>query len=55
MNNTQETAAPQSDGAQALLKNLQETLNEEKWTRATLGNYSTSQFKELDEILKSAR
>ena len=41
--------------AAALLKNLQETLNEEKWTRATLGNYSTGQFKELDVILKNAR
>jgi len=30
-------------------------LNEEKWTRATLGNYSTSQFKEFDAILKEAR
>ena len=38
-----------------LLKNLQETLNEEKWTRASLGNYSTNQFKELDVILKEAR
>jgi len=56
MSNT-EAAAVQtmSDNAQVLLKNLQETLNEEKWTRATLGNYSTNQFKELDEILKNAR
>ena len=38
-----------------LLKNVQEMLNEEKWTRATLSNYSTSQFKELDAILKEAR
>jgi len=45
----------QSAAAQTLLKNLQETLNEEKWTRASLGNYSTNQFKELDDILKSAR
>ncbi|MDR0322890.1 MAG: transcription elongation factor GreA, partial [Treponema sp.] len=44
-----------SESAQTLLKNLQETLNEEKWTRATLGNYSTGQFKDLDEILKNAR
>ena len=44
-----------SEDAQTLLKNLQETLNEEKWTRATLSNYSTSQFKELDKILKTAR
>ncbi|MDR1238897.1 MAG: transcription elongation factor GreA [Treponema sp.] len=40
---------------EALLKNVQEMLNEEKWTRATLSNYSTSQFKELDLILKEAR
>jgi transcription elongation factor GreA len=38
-----------------LLKNVQEMLNEEKWTRAALSNYSTSQFKELDAILKEAR
>jgi len=41
--------------SEALLKNVQEMLNEEKWTRATLSNYSTNQFKELDEILKQAR
>ncbi|MDR0463555.1 MAG: transcription elongation factor GreA [Treponema sp.] len=50
-----ETTSALSEGAQTLLKNLQETLNEEKWTRASLGNYSTSQFKELDVILKNAR
>ncbi|MCL2765559.1 MAG: transcription elongation factor GreA [Treponema sp.] len=56
MNNTETTqAASQSEAAQTLLKNLQETLNEEKWTRASLGNYSTNQFKELDLILKTAR
>ncbi|MDR0302957.1 MAG: transcription elongation factor GreA [Treponema sp.] len=60
MSNAEVTAAsaagPEfSPGAQALLKNLQEMLNEEKWTRATLGNYSTSQFKEFDVILKNAR
>ena len=38
-----------------LLKNMQEMLNEEKWTRATLSNYSTHQFMELDEFLKKAR
>jgi len=54
MNNA-ETAVTLSEGAQALLKNLHETLNEEKWTRASLGNYSTNQFKELDVILKNAR
>ena len=41
--------------AQDLLKNVREMLNEEKWTRATLGNYSTGQFKEFDAILKEAR
>ena len=37
-----------------VLKNVQEMLNEEKWTRAALSNYSTSQFKDLDVILKDA-
>jgi transcription elongation factor GreA len=37
--------------SEALLKNVQEMLNEEKWTRATLSNYSTNQFKELDVVL----
>jgi len=41
--------------SEAILKNVQEMLNEEKWTRATLSNYSTSQFKDLDTILKQAR
>ncbi|MDR2740287.1 MAG: transcription elongation factor GreA [Treponema sp.] len=40
---------------EALLKNVQEMLNEEKWTRATISNYSTNQFKELDILLKEAR
>jgi transcription elongation factor GreA-like protein len=44
-----------TEPAEVLLKNVQEMLNEEKWTRATLSNYSTSQFKELDSILKEAR
>ncbi|MCL2806057.1 MAG: transcription elongation factor GreA [Treponema sp.] len=59
MSNTEtsvvQTGVEQSEKAQTLLKNLQETLNEEKWTRASLGNYSTNQFKELDVILKTAR
>ena len=42
-------------GSSALLKNVQEMLNEEKWTRATLSNYSANQFKELDLVLKEAR
>ncbi|MCL2229643.1 MAG: transcription elongation factor GreA [Treponema sp.] len=56
MNNA-ETAqgVTQSEAAQTLLRNLHETLNEEKWTRASLGNYSTNQFKDLDAILKTAR
>jgi len=45
-------AAPEIN---ALLKSVQEMLNEEKWTRAALSNYSTNQFKELDTILKEAR
>jgi transcription elongation factor GreA len=40
--------------SETLLKNVQEVLNEEKWTRATLSNYSANQFKELDTILKEA-
>ena len=56
MSVTETTAAQTlSEGAEALLKNLQEMLNEEKWTRASLSNYSTNQFKELDAILKNAR
>ena len=38
-----------------LLKNVQEMLNEEKWTRATLSNYSTNQFMELELVLKEGR
>ena len=41
--------------SEALLKHVQELLTEEKWTRATLSNYSTTQFKELDLILKEAK
>jgi transcription elongation factor GreA len=42
-------------GSHVILRNVQEMLNEEKWTRAALSNYSTGQFKELDVILKEAR
>ncbi|MDR0554733.1 MAG: transcription elongation factor GreA [Treponema sp.] len=45
----------ETTGSTALLKNVQNMLNEEKWTRATLSNYSTNQFKELDVLLKDAR
>jgi transcription elongation factor GreA len=41
--------------AQTLLKNVREMLNEEKWTRAALGNYSTNQFREFDSLLKEAK
>jgi transcription elongation factor GreA len=47
--------AQEASGMAPLLKNVQEMLNEEKWTRAALSNYSTGQFKELDIILKEAR
>ena len=40
---------------ETLVKNVQDMLNEEKWTRATLSNYSIAQFKELDAVLKDAR
>jgi transcription elongation factor GreA len=46
---------PETVSESRILKNVQEMLNEEKWTRATLSNYSTSQFKELDLILKEAK
>ncbi|MDR2479322.1 MAG: transcription elongation factor GreA [Treponema sp.] len=57
---TSETAQQGGEAASqketpAILKNVQEMLNEEKWTRATLGNYSTNQFKELDAILREAK
>jgi transcription elongation factor GreA len=35
-----------------IVKNLNELLNEEKWTRATLNNYSVANFRELDEIVE---
>ncbi|MCL1991859.1 MAG: transcription elongation factor GreA [Spirochaetes bacterium] len=43
-----------SEAASTLLKNSNQMLNEEKWSRAAIGNYSASQFKELDGILKTA-
>jgi len=54
----QNTTQPEnnlSTEALTLLKNVREMLNEEKWTRAALSNYSTGQFKELDSLLKEAR
>ncbi|MDR0375995.1 MAG: transcription elongation factor GreA [Treponema sp.] len=41
--------------SETLLKNVQEMLNEEKWTRSTLSNYSTNQFKDMDILLKEAQ
>ncbi len=34
------------------VKTVTEILNEEKWTRATLNNYSINNFKELDALIK---
>jgi hypothetical protein len=34
------------------VKTIAEILNEEKWTRATLNNYSITNFKELDALIK---
>ena len=34
------------------VKTITEILNEEKWTRATLNNYSINNFKELDALIK---
>ena len=56
VNNADTTAGKVlSADAQTLLKSLQEMLNEEKWTRAALSNYSINQFIELDAILAKAR
>ncbi|GMO26477.1 MAG: transcription elongation factor GreA [Termitinemataceae bacterium] len=41
--------------SEALLKKVQNMLNEEKFTRATLSNYSIDRFKELDEIVNEAK
>ncbi|MDR0383359.1 MAG: transcription elongation factor GreA [Spirochaetaceae bacterium] len=41
--------------SEALLKDVQNMLNEEKFTRATLGNYSIDRFKELDLVLEQAK
>ena len=36
------------------VKTITEILNEEKWTRATLNNYSINNFKELDALIKQS-
>jgi transcription elongation factor GreA len=38
-----------------LQKNVNELLNQEKWTRAALNSYSVTNFKELDEIISKVR
>jgi len=53
--NTTQSENSLSAEALTLLKNVREMLNEEKWTRAALSNYSTAQFKEFDSLLKEAR
>ena len=35
-----------------IINKIENLLNEEKWTRATLSNYSIANFKDLDELLK---
>lgn len=40
--------------SESLVKSVQDMLNEEKWTRATISNYSVSNFKELDAIIREA-
>ena len=39
---------------QTLIDRIGEMLNEEKWTRASLNGYTTSNFHELDDLLREA-
>ncbi|MBN1799015.1 MAG: transcription elongation factor GreA [Spirochaetales bacterium] len=39
--------------AEDILKTINELLNEEKWTRATLNSYSINNFKELDNVIRT--
>ena len=41
--------------SEELVKSVQEMLNEEKWTRATISNYSKSNFVELAAIVENAQ
>ncbi|MDR0409095.1 MAG: transcription elongation factor GreA [Spirochaetaceae bacterium] len=41
--------------SETLLTNVHNMLNEEKFTRATLSNYSIDRFKELDTVLANAK
>lgn len=36
------------------IKTITELLNEEKWTRATINNYSVSNFEDLDKLIETA-
>jgi transcription elongation factor GreA-like protein len=38
--------------SKVILNSVHESLNEEKWTRATLNSYSINNFKDLDEVIK---
>ena len=40
---------------ESLMDRIEEMLNEEKWTRASLTGYTTSNFHELDELLREAK
>ena len=40
---------------ESLINRIGEMLNEEKWTRASLTGYTTSNFHELDELLREAQ
>ena len=40
---------------ESLVNRIGEMLNEEKWTRASLTGYTTSNFHELDELLSAAK
>ncbi len=37
--------------SEEIINKINDLLNEEKWTRATLGNYTINNFKELDETI----
>ena len=41
--------------SESLVKSVQEMLNEEKWTRATISNYSINNFKDLDAIIRESQ
>jgi len=38
-----------------IVQKLSESLNEEKWTRATLNNYIIKNFSDLDSIIENAK